>query len=282
MSRLGVLLLLVLVSSAGAVVIRHDVSDFKYRVAASSFPSLVDLPVEGHGVLIAPQWVVTAAHAVAWQPQLKFVVVDGSPRAVNKLIFHPGYKQLPLEMIEAAMKSGNASAAMKFLASSDDIALVKLAAPVTDVASAKIYRGSSLGKVVRLIGKGATGTGALGHDPDGPNRTNLRHAFNLVTLSQGRWLAYVFDGPPNALALEGMAGNGDSGGPLLVAVDNEWHVAGLTSWKRVDGNPATFRPGKYGQINYGVRLGHYLGWIEATTASGSAAKRQRSGRAKQH
>lgn len=41
-------------------------------------------------------------------------------------------------------------------------------------------------------------------------------------------------------------------------------VPGLTSWKYVDGNPATFRPGLYGQTSYGVRLAHYVEWIEAT------------------
>ena len=54
--------------------------------------------------------------------------------------------------------------------------------------------------------------------------------------------SYVFNKPPIALPLEGVAGNGDSGGPVLVAVGDEWRVAGLTSWKRVDGNPAS-RPG---------------------------------------
>lgn len=55
--------LLAMSSAAGAVVTRADVDDAKYRVPASVFPALVDLPGEGHGVLIAPQWVVTAAHA---------------------------------------------------------------------------------------------------------------------------------------------------------------------------------------------------------------------------
>lgn len=276
MSRLAFFALLVVASSAGAVVIRDDVDDAKYRVAASTFPALADLPTEGHGVLIAPEWVVTAAHAVAWQPHVKVLVVNGSPRVVERLVFHPGYKKLPQEMIDAAMKSGDASAAMEFLASSDDIALVKLASPVRDVAPAKIYQGSPLGKVVQIIGKGATGTGISGHDPSGPNRTDLRHAFNTVTTSEGRWLSYVFDKQPAALPLEGMAGNGDSGGPLLVAIGNQWQVAGLTSWKRVQGNPAAFRPGKYGQTNYGVRLGYYAEWIETTMTSARQSEKQRS------
>ncbi len=48
--------LVVLSSAGGAIVVRHDVDDSKYRVPASAFPALVDMPGEGHGVVIAPQW----------------------------------------------------------------------------------------------------------------------------------------------------------------------------------------------------------------------------------
>lgn len=271
MSRLALFLLLAVTCNAGAIVIRDDVDDARYRVAASAFPALADLPTEGHGVLIAPQWVVTTAHAIDWQSRMKVIVVNGTLRAVERLVFHPGYRKLPQAMIDAAMQSGDASAAMAFVASSDDIALVKLASPVTDVAPAKIHDGALPGKTVQIVGKGATATGATGHEPNGPNRTDLRHAFNTVSSSKGRWLSYVFDSPPNALPLEGMAGNGDSGGPVLIAIGDQWHVAGLTSWKHVDGNPATFRPGRYGQISHALRLGHYLEWIKATMSTESAS-----------
>lgn len=270
MSRLLFLLVLAAAGSAGAVVIRDDVSDSRYRLAASEFAPLVDLPVEGHGVLIAPRWVVTAAHAVAWQPQVEVVVLNGAPRAVEKVIFHTGYKKLPQELVDTALKSGDASAIAEFLAASDDIALVKLAAPVTDVAPAKIFLATAAGKQIEIIGKGATGNGAVGHSPHGPNRTDLRRAFSTVSTSDGRWLSYVFRQPPSALPLEGSAGNGDSGGPLLVKAGEERQVAGLTSWKGSSDNRLISHPGKYGQINYGLRLAHYLAWINATMAAGGA------------
>jgi hypothetical protein len=254
-------------ANATAVVIRDDVPDASYRLAASDFPALADLPVEGHGVLIAPQWVVTAAHAVSWQPHVDVLVINGVPREVEKVILHPGYKPLPSELVEAAMKSGDATAAMDVLAGSDDIAMVKLEAPVTDVVPARIFTASAAGKQIEIVGKGATGTGATGQSPHGANRTELRHAYSEVSASRGRWVRYAFRHGPAALPLEGSAGNGDSGGPLLVAAEQDREVVGLTSWKRVSGNPAKFQPGKYGQINYGVRLAHYLEWIDATMAA---------------
>ena len=55
--------LLTLSFGANGVVIRADVDDSNYRIDRSAFPALADMPGEGHGVLIARKWVLTAAHA---------------------------------------------------------------------------------------------------------------------------------------------------------------------------------------------------------------------------
>ncbi len=273
--RLAALLFLLISFGASAVVIRDDVPDLQYRVAASDFPALADIPGEGHGVLIAPQWVVTAAHAVSWQHSVDVVVVGGAPRAVSRIVIHPGYKKPPQAMIDAAMKSGDWAAFFDFVASSDDIALIRLAEPVRDVAPARIYNGSALGKVVRIMGRGATGTGSNGHHLHGPNRTDLRHGYNEITVSEGRWVGYTFDKPPNALPLEATTGSGDSGGPILIAVDKEWHVAGIAAWKRAHVDGTEIHPGRYGETSYGVRLGHYADWIETTTTAAGLAMEPR-------
>ncbi|MCI4566697.1 trypsin-like serine protease [Lysobacter sp. CFH 32150] len=273
--RHAAFLLLLTSFGANAVVIRDDVPDLQYRMAVSDFPALADVPGEGHGVLIAPQWVVTAAHAVSWQHSVDVVVVGGTPRAVSRVVIHPGYKKAPQTMIDAAMKSGDWADYFDFTASSDDIALIQLAEPVRDVAPARIYNGSALGKSVRIMGRGATGTGSKGHHLHGPNRTDLRHGYNEITVSGGRWVGYTFDKPPNALPLEATTGSGDSGGPILVAVDNEWHVAGIAAWKRAEVNGTEIYPGRYGETSYGVRLGHYADWIETTTTTVTAAGKSR-------
>ena len=71
MTRILILTLLVFSFSVSAIVVRHDVADSKYRVQATAFPALADMPGEGHGVLIAPQWVITSAHAITWQSEIK-------------------------------------------------------------------------------------------------------------------------------------------------------------------------------------------------------------------
>lgn len=264
MIRLLLLALFAASSTASTIVIRDDVDDSKYRVPSSEFPALVDMPGEGHGVLIAPQWVITAAHAITWQSEIKHVVLNGTSRDVERLVIHPGYKKPSQELINQALVTGDATLVMVLLSSSDDIALVKLTQPVTDVVPVAIYKDSDeLGQIVKIVGKGATGTGATGHDPKGPNRTELRRAFNQITSAHDRWVCYVFDEPPSALPLEGMSGNGDSGGPALIQVEGEWLLAGLTSWKVVQGNAAAFRPGLYGQTSCNVRLSHYVEWIES-------------------
>lgn len=76
-------------------------------MAASEFLTLADMPGEGQGVLIAPQRVVTAAHAVGWQRGMGVVVVGGTPRAVRRVVIHQGYKTPPQEMVDSALKSGD-------------------------------------------------------------------------------------------------------------------------------------------------------------------------------
>jgi hypothetical protein len=262
----SVLLLCAASSSALAIVIRDDVDDAKYRIAATEFPALVDMPGEGHGVLIAPQWAVTAAHTIPMNGQkpapLAQVRIGGQDRAVERVVFHPGEKRPPQRMINQALRTGDWILAVMAIASSNDIALIKLKQPVTDIVPVPIYTGTSeFGQTVTIIGKGATGNGLTGHATGGPNRTELRRALNQISSVDERWMCHTFDPPATALPLEGRIGSGDSGGPVLIQANGRAELAGLASWGFIHGDPRVVKPGLYGQQSCNVRLSHYAGWI---------------------
>lgn len=258
------LALLAMSSTSGAIIIRDDVDDDKYRVPASTLPALADFHQEGHGVLIAPQWVVTAAHVACMHPN-QDVVINGLPRRVAAIIVHPGYKTPPEELVKEILASGEGARLRAFLASSDDIALVRLTAPVTDVPPVPLYSGDDeLGKTVQLIGKGATGSGDKGIAAQSPHRTLLRRAYNVISSVDDRWISYTFDAPASALPLEGMSGNGDSGSPVLIQRDTRWELAGLVAWVSSDRDIRTFRGARYGDGGNNVRISHYRSWIERT------------------
>jgi hypothetical protein len=248
--------------TSNAVVIRHDVADSKYQVHAAEFPALVYLPDEGHGILIAKQWVVTAAHAAVWRP-VHEVTMNGVARRVAKVIVHPGYKPVPQEL-----KSGDAAPLMKFMMSSDDIALIKLERLVNDVTPVPMYRGEGEdGQVVQFVGRGATGNGLVGEYSHSPHSGELRRAFSRVISADVRWLGLKFDSPPNAINLEGMPADGDSGAPVFLKADGRWQLAGVASRKLATGNLSEFRCCLYGQITYQVRISHYVAWIDSTIAA---------------
>lgn len=276
--------LLAISFTTSAIIIRSDVKDAKYRVPASAFPALVDMPGEGHGVLIAPQWVVTAAHAAPMQGMEEDVTIGGVARRVNRVITYPDYKRLPDSLVKEALASGDFSKAHAFLASSNDIALIELASPVTDVTPLPLYRGDKeVGMTVELVGKGVTGNGTDGQDPHSSHRTVLRRAFNVIVGADARYVWYRFDPPPSALPLEGATGSGDSGGPLLIGDGSSRQLVGLASWSKYPpGHPflSQYAPGRpfveglYGEIVYGVRISGYIHWIESVIAAPASARTQ--------
>lgn len=249
-------------SAASAVVIRHDVPDSAYLVPASEFPALVDLPHEGHGILISDQWIVTAAHAAQWHP-VSHVMINGKWRSVEKVIVHPGYKSGP-----HVPASGDTAPFMAIRASNDDIALINLSQPLDDVTPVAMHRTSDeQGHLGKLYGKGATGNGLNGENMHSSHRGSLRRAYNRVSSANGKWLTYRFDAGPEGHPLEGTSAGGDSGGPLLIKVDGKWTLAGLTAWQFASGDISDFKPGRYGQVSYLVRISHYAEWIDKVTAA---------------
>lgn len=255
-------------AAARAVVIRSDVADSKYLVSESAFPALVELPGEGQGVLISSRWVVTAAHATQGYMLMR-VRVHGKWRNISRVFLYPGFEKDYDKVKQAAEHPGvkNWPAIESAFESMHDIALIELARPVEDVEPVALYRASNeQGEIVKFFGRGATGDGKVGEYPHSPHRGKLRRAYNRVTKAHAQWLDYRFDCGPEALPLEGVIGDGDSGGPVLIHVEGGWELAGLADWKHWPKGHSKFVPGVCGQVFSNSRISYYANWIDHVIA----------------
>jgi len=238
-----------------AIVIRHDVSKEKYLVK-EAHPAFVDMRHEGHGMLIAPEWVVTAAHVIFYDYKGKNITVGGKEREIEYVIFHPGYST-PTE----GLFSGHSTPSQAYLRANHDIALVKLREPVGDVAPILLYENADeLGEIVTLYGRGNTGDGNTGQVEK--TKGALRRAQNVISTVADHWLTYRFDKGEKALPLEGFQGGGDSGGPAIVRKSGTDYLAGLASWNVYDGYLKDFKGSLYGMEASLIRLSYYRSWID--------------------
>lgn len=231
------LLFLLSTQSAFAIVLRHDVSPEKYDASWNDFPALAQFYIDGaHGVLVAPTWIVTAAHTTFCTNPGSTILVGGKEVIVNRRFTHP--KHTP--------------------GVSHDLAMIELAKPVTHVTPARInFQNNEEGEIVTFIGVGGTGTGVEGQTTDNAqNNGYLRKANNRVTQAKGPLLEFVFDRGLNALPLEGISGGGDSGGPAFIKVGSEFIVLGVSSRGEFGSTL-----GKYGNKEYYTRLSFFKDWI---------------------
>jgi hypothetical protein len=221
-----------------SIVIRHYVDDKKYHAVANDFPPLATFYIDGaHGTLIAPKWVVTAAHATFCITPDASVLINGQTRKIRNVYIHPNYTP----------------------GKSHDIALVELHQPVLDVMPAKIYQqADEKNKHIWFIGIGGTGTGLTGETIDNAqNNGQLRKAQNTIMAAEGPLIKFVFNRGEAALPLEGVSGGGDSGGPAYLKDEQGFKLLGISS--RPEGAFEKF--GVYGITEVYSRLSFFKPWI---------------------
>jgi hypothetical protein len=265
--------LLFTASSGHAGMILDGVPDSQYTNYATLFPSVGKLGIGG-GTLIAPQWVMTAAHIP--NNQIGSFEIGGNSYGVAEIIRHPQF-----------VLNGND------LGFGYDIALVRLSSPVVGINPATLYTGTSeLGATLSMAGYGRTGVGSS-NDPQNPGtfRAGTNVADVIASFSNGSSgqlgaenavLVTDFDAPPafnpngnlntlgapTATSLEYQLAGGDSGGGAFIQENGQWYVAGIhsavTSQQGWAGSGSNQSFG-YGAVSLMTRVSRYEAFIGSVT-----------------
>jgi autotransporter-associated beta strand protein len=282
---------------AGAATLLDNVSESNYTAygAESQFASSGYVEVNGgstsfgSATLIAPDWVLTAAHAVT-QDTTGYPTYPAADITfgLGATASFPGPDKVAQVFVEPGW-TYNTSAG-------DDLALLELSTPITNVAPAVLYNaslGSELGQTASMVGYGRSGTGLTG-DTVGPGTrlgiTNNIDAFGgsyalgWYTFDDSSNILFTdFDQPNNPLAsilggttptsLEGSSAPGDSGGGLFLTVNGQTYLAGVTSFLgALPSNPlSTNADGHYGDYNGYTRIAvsQSMSFIDSTLQTSS-------------
>ncbi|UCF36471.1 MAG: serine protease, partial [Acidobacteriota bacterium] len=226
------------------------------EAGAGEFPWIVALaykqsgPVNSSycgGALIAPDWVITAAHCVRGRSPSSLEAIigrqllkseeEGERRAILQIIDHPDFN---------TDDKGSDIALLRLESESQTETLNYSTAEVDPAVE---------GVLATVIGWGRTSPTVAGY-PDTLQKVEVPVVSNEVCNGESAYNGAVSEAMLCAGLEEGGkdACTGDSGGPLVVPVEGAWHLAGITSW-----GEGCAEPNKYGVY---TRVFAFRSWIE--------------------
>jgi hypothetical protein len=240
-------LLVMLAMPAAAILVRSDRDDAEYLELAGKYPTSVLLNApDGDGVLIAPRWILTAAHMARALQELKPVPripIEGRQYEIQSFYVHPDWRK------------GNPGS---------DIALLYLKRAVPDsIEPTPLYKEKDEGgKTVVVVGHG--NTGKIGEKPLAKELWDKkkRAAINTVDRVSPRILGLKIKPPDEASDLQGATSPGDGGCPLFVETPEGLRVIGIAS--ATEDTNANGIVGDAGDWESYARVSHFAPWIEAT------------------
>ena len=217
------------------------------------------------GVLVGNNWVLTAAHIVNSNylnntPSNVQFTVGGNTYSGIAIFVNPGYQS-------STPQNGN------------DIALVQLSSPVTNVAPAALYTGNSaLGEVGTYVGWGKTGDGLAGMNPSsGATHLGGTNVIDVTgNLVNPSWSSNIllsdFDSPTNSslnlwgsatpTPLEYLPCDKDSGSGLFVTENGQTYLAGIVDFALFNNNNINFQ---YGSAIGSTGVAGQVSWIQTVT-----------------